>query len=57
MFDLSVITDEVSQDFEWVVEVGTEYGVTALEPTAASRICLEKTNNILADLGIKLWHN
>jgi len=32
MFELSVITDEVSQDFERVVEVGAEYGVTALEP-------------------------
>lgn len=32
MFKLSVITDEISQDFERVVEVAGEYGVTALEP-------------------------
>ena len=32
MFKLSVITDEISQDFERVVQVAAEYGVTALEP-------------------------
>lgn len=32
MFKLSVITDEISQDFERVVQVAGEYGVTALEP-------------------------
>ncbi len=32
MFKLSVITDEISQDIERVVAVGTEYGLTALEP-------------------------
>ena len=32
MFELSVITDEISQDLERVVEVAAEYGVTALEP-------------------------
>ena len=32
MFKLSVITDEISQDFDHAVRVATEYGVTAVEP-------------------------
>ena len=32
MFKLSVISDEISQDFERVAAVAGEYGVTALEP-------------------------
>ena len=32
MFELSVITDEISQDIKRVVEVGSEYGLTAIEP-------------------------
>ncbi len=32
MFKLSVISDEISQDIERVVEVGAEYGLTAIEP-------------------------
>jgi len=45
MFKLGAITDEVSQDFERVVEVAGEYGLTALEP----RSVWEKTPQELTD--------